>query len=295
VHDLARAKTEDVMQAWAGLGYYSRARNLHACAKAVVQLHHGRFPSAEPDLLALPGIGPYTAAAIRAIAFDQPAIVIDGNVERVIARLLALPQPKKSAYAQIRAAVETIAPKKRSGDFAQAMMDLGAMICTPRSPSCTRCPWRLGCAAFAQGRAEAFPVKAPKSARPQRLGAVFVLRDRRAQVLVRRRPPKGLLGGMDDFPSSDWTQANAKDLSLAQAPFDADWHHVGDVEHVFSHFALRLRVYCADRVTRRARPELKAPSYRWVDGAVVAQQALPSLMQKVWQRAQGFFDQQDER
>lgn len=286
VEDLARAPVDAVMKAWAGLGYYARARNLHTCAKDVVSRFNGHFPEHEDELLTLPGIGPYTAAAIAAIAFDQYAVVIDGNVERVVARLFAIPEPKNRAKAAIRAGAETITPKKRCGDFAQAMMDLGSSICTPRAPLCDQCPWRAACQAYGMGQAEAFPVKAEKAARPQRYGAVFVARDKASHILMRLRPTNGLLGGMDDFPSSAWTQKNASDLSTKNAPLRAHWVHIGDVDHVFSHFALQLRVYCADGV---ARCKVSADQ-RWVPYEDVGHQALPSVMKKVWQRASDYFE-----
>ena len=288
VADLARASSEDVMKAWAGLGYYSRARNLHACAQHIMRDYQGRFPQTEEALRALPGIGPYTAAAIAAIAFDQHAIVIDGNVERVITRLFAINRPKHLAKADIYKGTALITPKKRSGDFAQAMMDLGSMICTPRSPSCAQCPWVTCCQAYAQGTPDAFPVKQPKTQRPQRQGAIFVARSSTGFILMRTRPSKGLLGGMNDFPSTDWTDKNASDLSPKDAPFRAPWKHVGDVEHVFSHFALQLRVYCVDGVARKTRDA----DHFWVKQDAVKDQALPSLMQKVWERAADVFADQ---
>src|SRR5947209_10455714 len=199
VADLAAAPAEEVMKEWAGLGYYARARNLHACAKAVVRDHDGGFPQSEEALLALPGIGPYTAAAIAAIAFDQRAVVVDGNVERVVARLAAIDIPLPQGKPAIRAATEALTPDSRPGDFAQAMMDLGATICTPQRPACALCPLREFCRAFARGIEEQVPVKAVKPERPLRAGSIFVLRAGE-KVLVRTRPPRGLLGGMTEFP-----------------------------------------------------------------------------------------------
>ncbi|MBV9066399.1 MAG: A/G-specific adenine glycosylase, partial [Methylobacteriaceae bacterium] len=197
--NLAEAPVEEVMKEWAGLGYYARARNLHACAKAVARDHGGRLPDTESALLALPGIGPYTAAAIAAIAFDRRAVVIDGNVERVVARLAAIETPLPQGKGAIRAAADQITPAVRPGDFAQAVMDLGATICTPQRPACALCPLRGHCRAFARGEQDRLPVKASKAERPLRAGDVFVLRAR-DQVLVQTRAPRGLLGGMTQFP-----------------------------------------------------------------------------------------------
>ncbi len=292
VTDLAAAPVEDVMKAWAGLGYYSRARNLHACAQSVVRDHGGSFPDTEAELLKLPGIGPYTAAAIAAIAFDRRAVVVDGNVERVVSRLFTITTPMPRAKIEIRAAADRLTPQKRCGDFAQAMMDLGASLCSPRKPACALCPFMKTCAAFAQGTPETYPVKAQKAERPSRVGACFVLRRKDGAVLVRTRPPKGLLGGMTDFPGSDWTTSKSlKDEGTSSAPVDASWSHAGDIEHVFTHFALRLRVYIAP-----AAAGLRAPKgMRWVACDEMETEALPSVMRKVWTRASDAFDQPSSR
>jgi len=277
VEALAAADTANVMAAWAGLGYYSRARNLHACAQAVMADHRGRFPATEDALAALPGIGPYTAAAVAAIAFDQPAAVVDANVERVIARLFAIDTPLPAAKADIKQALNTLVPAKRPGDFAQAVMDLGATLCSPKKPACALCPWADRCAAHARGIAETLPVKPPKKAKPTRFGAVFWLADGRGHVLVRTRPPKGLLGGMDEFPGSDWhTARRAVPEWQEEAPVKADWRVLpGTVTHVFTHFALQLTVFCAS-VRRRA----DAPG-DWVRHDRLHARALPTLMRKV--------------
>ncbi len=210
VENLAEAPAEAVMQAWAGLGYYSRARNLLACAREVAFAHGGRFPADEAELRRLPGVGPYTAAAIAAIAYRRPAIVVDGNVERVVARLRALETPFPEAKKAIPGLVAEIAPRKRPGDFAQAMMDLGATICTPRRPACASCPLNRDCAAQKLGEAEKFPRRAAKKPRPLRRGAVFYLRRADGAVLTRTRPPRGLLGGMEEFFGADWGEALAE-------------------------------------------------------------------------------------
>jgi A/G-specific adenine glycosylase len=239
VRSLAAAPDEEVMTAWAGLGYYARARNMVACARTVVAEHDGRFPDTEAGLLTLPGIGRYTAAAIAAIAFGRRAVVVDGNVERVVARLFAVETPLPAAKPEFYALTDTITPNSRPGDFAQAMMDLGATLCTPRNPLCALCPLNRDCAAFAAGDPARLPRKAPKAARPRRHGTIFWIEcdDR---VLLVRRPDKGLLGGMRALPTGPWADAPP---GLADAPDALDWWWVdGHVEHVFTHFALELRV-----------------------------------------------------
>ena len=276
VQDLAAASLDDVLRAWAGLGYYARARNLHACAKAVAHDHGGRFPATEQALLSLPGIGPYTAAAIAAIAFDARAVVVDGNVERVVARVFALDRPLPGVKADMRAAAAAITPDCRAGDFAQAMMDLGATLCTPRRPACTLCPFVGRCLAQASADPERFPVRGPKKLKPQRFGTVFVWQRDDGAVLLRQRPPRGLLGGMAECPGSAWEAAPA--TGTAAAPVDADWRQVREaVEHVFTHFTLHLTVFLA-----RAAPDACAPEgCRFVAAAALETEALPSLMRKV--------------
>jgi len=274
VADLAEAPVEEVMKEWAGLGYYARARNLHACAKAIVREHGGRFPQTEKELLALPGIGPYTAAAIAAIAFDQRAVVIDGNVERVVARLAAIDTPLPQAKPAIRAAADALTPDARPGDFAQAMMDLGATICTPQRPACALCPLRACCRAFAFGEQERLPIKGVKPERPLRAGNIFVLRAD-DKVLVRTRAPRGLLGGMTEFPSSDWSSGPQE--TGTDFPFAADWRRLpGRVEHVFTHFALHLSVHVAE-----ARGANAPAGMRFIEIAALRREGLPSVMLKV--------------
>ncbi|AXS39521.1 A/G-specific adenine glycosylase [Breoghania sp. L-A4] len=277
VADLAAVGEEDVMKAWAGLGYYSRARNLKKCADAVVARHDGRFPETEAALQDLPGIGAYTSAAIATIAFDQPAIVVDGNVERVISRLFEVETPLPAAKPEIKALTATIAPRERPGDFAQAMMDLGATICTPKRPACSLCPWNDACAAFAAGTAETFPRKMPKKQKPTRSGAAFVAVRADGAVLLRRRPPEGLLGGMSEVPGTPWAEDFAAPEAAAHAPLDARWAlRTGPVKHTFTHFHLLLDVYHAE--LPHAVP---APDGHWwsarddLDG-----EALPTVMRK---------------
>lgn len=243
VADLAAAPRDDVLSAWAGLGYYSRARNLHAAAQALAA---NGMPETEEGWRKLPGVGAYTAAAIAAIAYDQPANVVDGNVERVIARLRAVETPLPDAKLELRARAADLVTANRPGDYAQALMDLGATICTPKSPKCDQCPWASACAAYATGQPETYPRRAAKAERPRRYGAVFRIQ-RHDQFWLVRRPDKGLLGGMAALPTTEWrakkfTRAEA----LASAPVSGDWKKVGQIEHVFTHFALTLDVYEAD-------------------------------------------------
>lgn len=229
---LAAAEDGDVMTAWAGLGYYARARNLLACARKVVADHGGVFPASEAELRALPGVGAYTAAAIASIAFGQRAVVLDGNVERVIARLYAVETPMPKAKPELKVLADTLTPDKRAGDFAQAMMDLGATLCSPRSPACTLCPVVADC----QGRADPqrYPVKPAKQPKPHRIGTAYWI-EREGAVLLVRRPAKGLLGGMLALPSCDWKGGG-------DPPIDGVWMDAGQIAHVFTHFSLTLAV-----------------------------------------------------
>ncbi len=244
---LAAAEDADVMAAWAGLGYYARARNLVAAAKAVVAEHGGVFPATEAELRALPGLGAYTAAAVAAIAFGQRAVVVDANVERVVARLFAIDTPLPAARPAIRAAADTITPDLRAGDFAQAMMDLGSGICTTRAPKCLLCPLRAWCDGFAQGAPERLPVKAKKAAKPQRKGTIFWL-ERAGTVLLVRRPDKGLLGGMRALPTGPWVEgAPGFGPGFEDAPAQADWRMLDvRVAHGFTHFDLELSLAVAE-------------------------------------------------
>jgi A/G-specific adenine glycosylase len=286
VRALAAAPLDDVLKAWAGLGYYARARNLHACARAVVERHGGKFPASEAELRALPGIGDYTAAAIAAIAYDLPATAVDGNVERVIARLYAVTTPLPAAKPEIRRLAGGLTPQRRAGDFAQAMMDLGATICTPKNPACALCPWNENCAAYAQGEAELFPYRTPKREGALRRGAAFVARRADGMVLVRTRPAKGLLGAMTEVPTTDWqhdfdegkARAGAPRFTAMRAQKRIAWRKIaGVVRHVFTHFPLELSVYAADIPARTPAPS----GTRWVALASLAGEALPSVMRKV--------------
>ena len=250
-----------MLAAWAGLGYYARARNLHACARAVAERHGGKFPEDEAALRKLPGIGDYTAAAIAAIAFGKRATPVDGNIERVVARRFAVATPLPAAKAEIRALAETLTPEDRAGDFAQAMMDLGATICTPRRPACGLCPVRPDCRGYADGLAEALPYREAKGERPVRRGATFVAIRPDGAVLLRERPLHGLLGGMLETPSSPWAEAEPAEKSArGYAPVAADWRKLpGLVEHTFTHFHLELCVYRAE-VGQDAQPKRGSPA-----------------------------------
>src|SRR5690606_21179043 len=242
VQDLAAAPVDDVMAAWAGLGYYARARNLHRCAKTVSEEFGGRFPDTEEALLNLPGIGTYTAAAIAAIAFGRQAAVLDGNIERVLARVFAVAMPLPAAKPELRSLAGRVTPAQRPGDFVQAMMDLGAAICTPRNPECLICPLAQPCRARARGIAGELPRKAPKAARPVRHTIAFLLQREDGAILLRRRPPRGLLGGMLEVPSAPWRDAAWPDgEAIAHAPADVEWRAVATAaEHVFTHFTLKI-------------------------------------------------------
>ncbi len=247
VGDLAAAPDDRVMGEWAGLGYYARARNLLKCARIVAGDLGGQFPDRYEDLLALPGIGPYTAAAIAAIAFDRPETVVDGNVERVVARLFDVPDPLPEAKPRLKSLAATLTPDHRPGDHAQAMMDLGATICTPKSPACGICPLRDPCRARTAGTAASLPRRAPKKAKPVRRGIIYIAQDADGAFLLERRPDKGLLGGMLGWPGSDWSE-NPDDCP----PFPADWQTLpGEVRHTFTHFHLILTVRTAPLPARR--------------------------------------------
>jgi len=246
VTDLANEDDGEVMAAWAGLGYYARARNLLACARAVARDHGGVFPETEEGLRSLPGLGPYTAAAVGAIAFDLPANVVDGNVERVMARLFAVEEPLPDGKPELKRLAATLVRDDRPGDWAQALMDLGATVCRPKAPLCDRCPIAEHCQGLAGGAPETYPRKTAKAERPHRHGVAYVL-TWGDQVALVRRPPRGLLGGMLALPTTDWRAARWSDEEAARAaPADADWRGVGEVEHGFTHFTLTLRLLRAE-------------------------------------------------
>jgi A/G-specific adenine glycosylase len=286
VTELAEADIEDVLKLWAGLGYYARARNLHACAKAVAA--RGAFPDREEELKELPGVGPYTAAAIAAIAFDRKASPVDGNVERVVTRLFAIEQQLPNAKPAIRRLAADLTPARRPGDFAQALMDLGATVCTPKAPACGRCPFAPSCAAHARGDAETFPRKKKKPEGRLRRGAAFVAIRTDGHVLVRRRAAKGLLGGMTEVPTTAWSTDFVVAHATAEAPTfppprgagarEISWHRVpGVVTHVFTHFPLELIVLRARLPKSAVAPE----GMRWIGREDIAGAALPTVMRKV--------------
>jgi A/G-specific adenine glycosylase len=277
---LAAASLDDVLTAWAGLGYYARARNLHACAKVVASEHGGMFPRSEAALRELPGVGPYTAAAIAAIAFDAPAAPVDGNIERVIARLVAIGDELPAAKPEIARRAATLTPPARTGDFVQAMMDLGASICTPKSPACALCPWNDCCLAYAEGDPESFPHKVEKATGALRRGTAFVVRRSDGALLVRTRPAKGLLGAMTEVPTTEWTHDfdDHRALQYASLPAGTEWRRIpGMVTHTFTHFPLALTVYVAEVGARTRAPA----GMRWIEACDSAGEAFPSLMRMV--------------
>src|SRR5712672_780484 len=299
VASLGRSSLDDVLRMWAGLGYYSRARNLHACAVAVLRNHGGVFPDSEEGLRTLPGIGPYTASAIAAIAFGRRTMPVDGNIERVVSRLFAVEEPLPLAKPLIKQLATTLLAcagdeksragdeESRAGDSAQALMDLGSSICTPKKPACALCPLNGDCVSRARGDQETFPRKAAKKTGALRRGAAFVVR-RGDELLVRTRPERGLLGGMTEVPGSDWLAAQDDKAALRQAPVRKDiarWHRkVGVVTHVFTHFPLELVIYTATIAARARAPK----GMRWVPVATLRDEALPNVMRKVIAHGLGF-------
>lgn len=274
VADLAATLQEEVLKEWAGLGYYARARNLHKCAQAVVENHEGRFPDAESALLTLPGVGAYTAAAIASIAFDRRATVLDGNIERVMARFFAIEDALPAAKKTLYAAADSLTPDHRPGDYAQALMDLGATVCTPRNPACGICPLMAICEGRRAGIAASLPRKTPKKPKPTRYGIAFVAVREDGAILLDRRPQKGLLGGMMEVPGTVWAEDRAS--SLGNPPLDAQWREAGEALHTFTHFHLRLTV-------QRADAPLGADPRRgqWLPRDDALAEALPTVMKKV--------------
>ena len=270
VFDLAAAPLDSVLKEWAGLGYYARARNLHACAEAVVRDHGGAFPQTSAGLQTLPGVGAYTSAAIAAICFDEQIAVLDGNLDRVLARYYALPVPVREAKDALRAALQASVPA-RSGDFAQAMMDLGATICAPRTALCMLCPLQPGCTATKTGDPTIYPVKPTKADRPVRRGHAYVMLDADGDVYLQARPEKGLLAKMTEVPGSDWSA----DLAEPDYPVKGDWRHRGQVVHIFTHFRLELEIWSA---------QVSADGLDrgwWAERQALAGEALPTLYRKV--------------
>lgn len=281
VGDLAAAGLDDVLHLWQGLGYYARARNLHKCAVAVARDHGGRFPDTEEALLRLPGIGAYTAAAIAAIAFGRKATPVDGNVVRVVARLYEVDRPLPGARPEIQRLAGLLTPSARAGDFAQAMMDLGATICAPRRPRCGDCPLSAECAGYATDHPEAFPIRALKREKSTRFGVAFWLERPDGSVLLRRRPEKGLLGGMMEIPSTEWRPKTWNmEEAVASAPVDARWRHLeGKVRHTFTHFHLEMQVLAGRTSGGGHRSGVWCPTDR------LGEYALPILMKKIAKHA----------
>jgi A/G-specific adenine glycosylase len=281
VDALAAASLDDVLRSWAGLGYYARARNLHACAREIVERYDGQFPEDLDALRALPGIGDYTAAAVSAIAFDLPAVPVDGNVERVVSRLFAVEQTLPAAKPVIKELAASLLPSRRAGDFAQALMDLGATICSPKRPACALCPWNDSCLANERGDQETFPRKAPRREGRLRRGAAFVVLRVDGRVLLRRRPDKGLLASMMEVPGSAWAHDYDERVARRSAPrlgAKMQWRRLhGVVRHVFTHFPLEVAVFAAQ--VPRATPAPKGA--RWVSLHELRDEALPNVMRKV--------------
>ncbi len=277
MRDLAAADLDEVLHLWQGLGYYARARNLHACAVTVTRDHDGRFPDGEEALLRLPGVGAYTAAAIAAIAFGRKATPVDGNVVRVVARLYGIDDPLPRARSEIQRRAAGLTPIVRAGDFAQAMMDLGANVCVPRRPRCQDCPLGGECTGAGSGHPEAFPARAPKKDKPTRFGVAFWLESAEGSVLLRRRPDKGLLGGMMEIPSTEWLPRSwSVEEAVAVAPVDAPWRLLeGEVRHTFTHFHLNILVLGGRTAVAGGLSGVWCPPDRLGD------HALPTLMKKI--------------
>jgi len=274
IGDLAEASLDEVLHLWQGLGYYSRARNLHQCAKKIVTDFGGIFPSDEKMLKTLPGIGDYTAAAIGAIAFDRPTVVMDGNIERIMARLFLVKEPLPQSKPILKQYAKTIASEKNPGDYAQALMDLGSSICTPKSPLCKQCPIAIHCKAF-HHHPEEYPKKQPKKVTPKKYAGLFWVEDQNGNVLIERRPEKGLLGGLMGFPTSPWEELEQDVLKFA--PVKAEWEVVeGIITHTFTHFHLTFSILKA----RVQNPK----EGLWVSKKDLVHHAFPTLMQKVIQR-----------
>ncbi len=279
VKALAKAKLDDVLTAWAGLGYYARARNLHKCAQIITAEHSGKFPASQQELMELPGIGPYTAAAISSIAFNQPAVAVDGNVERVVSRFFAIEKPLPASKDMLRAHAAQLAEgNAHPGDFTQAFMELGATVCTPRKPKCGQCPWQKSCAAFKQGIAEELPRKTLKAKNPVRYGKVFWIQKKSAEFLIEKRIGTGLYEGLYQLPTTDWIQDNTEtktlphiyDKQLRFKPLNVE------VRHTFTHFDLVLEIW-----TAQPGKSFKTLNGRFVSAAEIETYALPTLMQKV--------------
>jgi len=288
ITDLGKASDEDIRRAWAGLGYYTRAENLHKCARLICDEYEGNFPIFAEELETLPGVGPYTAAAIAAIAFDETATPVDGNIERVVARQFAVEDPLPGVKKKLKQLATTLTPPRRAGDFAQAQMDLGATICTPKNPSCLLCPISSSCEGYHLGIENTLPKRASKKPKPTRYGSAFFALREDGAVLLHQRPPGGLLGNMQEIPSSEWTEnKDEAENMLKSPPLKGDWWTVpGTVKHTFTHFHLELKVF---RIIPGEEAEFTlfadAERCKWVDRDKLADEALPSIMRKIIQHA----------
>ncbi|MCZ2328486.1 A/G-specific adenine glycosylase [Bartonella sp. F02] len=269
---LSQASQDDIMKAWAGLGYYSRARNLKNCADQLVKDYNGEFPQSVKILRTLPGIGDYTAAAISAIAFNNSVAAVDGNIERVITRLFAITTLLPKAKTEIKNKTQEIISLKRPGDFTQAMMDLGATICTPRKPSCPDCPLQSLCQATKMQAVEIFPVKAAPKERSLKTGAAFIILNKNRQIYLEKRHSSKLLGGMTQVPNNIGINNNN---GLENAPFPANWQFKGEITHIFTHFSLKLNVYYVDEMC-----VTKSKNGWWCDIHTLDKEALPTVMKK---------------
>jgi len=281
LEDLAQAPLDDVLHAWQGLGYYARARNMLRAARKLIEHHGGEFPQDEATLLKLPGIGPYSAAAIAAIAFDRPATILDGNVERVIARLRQVEAPLPAAKRELRRLADEITPPKRPGDYAQAIMDLGATICKPKKPACVICPWRRACRAHKAGVQAFLPKKTQKPKRPLRHGVAYWASRGDGNILLRRRPEKGLLGGLMEIPTGEWRDTPWPSAAARRAaPAEAQWRALpGVVSHGFTHFRLEITVYAGKVDGRTKSVGIWCPRENFAD------QALSTLSRKIIRHA----------
>ncbi|MDX1922652.1 MAG: A/G-specific adenine glycosylase [Alphaproteobacteria bacterium] len=289
---LADASLEDVRHAWSGLGYYRRAKFLHECAKAVVARHAGKIPQDEEILRTLPGIGPYTAAAIAAIAFDKKAVVMDGNVERVMARVFAVEEKLPAAKKKLHALATQCLPETRFGDYAQAVMELGAMICTPKNPHCMKCPWKKNCAAFAKNMAQHYPRKAAKQKTPQKYATAFIAVNKKGEVLLRKRDETGMLGGLWEFPSTPWDATKPSAAALKRhAPVKVRWQ-IGKkaVSHVFSHFKLETALRIGHSAAAFSADNINSGEYRWMKWKDLSTLALPTLTLRIADAAKEYLE-----
>lgn len=277
VHDLAASDLEDVLKAWAGLGYYSRARNLKKCADTIVAQYDGRFPQTYSELKSLPGIGDYTASAIASIAFDQPVAVLDGNVERVMARHRRIKTYFPDAKPETKAMLSQLLDRKRPGEFAQAMMDLGATLCTPKRPTCALCPINEDCLGFRQGDGELYPFKKPKPQKQTRKGAAFVIRNASGDVFLCKREDKGLLAGMSEVPTNAWNSNQDATTDTSEAPMKSHWQKAGIAKHTFTHFHLELSVWTTE-IANHDEPGMEG---WWCPTDKLKGEALPKIMRKV--------------